>query len=139
MYFEGGIKPNPGDVTAFMQRARMDLDCKGVVMWSADQRETTPELWAEFTAFDWETGYSNPITVDPVKPPIVEPLYAAVLDSRTWHLTVRSQPNPNASVVRYLDKSDRITVYLVDGDWAMIDMQQEGPSQWVSAKRLKKV
>jgi hypothetical protein len=38
-----------------------------------------------------------------------------------------------------LDKSDRITVYLVDGDWAMIDMQQEGPSQWVSAKRLKKV
>lgn len=144
MYFEGGVKPHPGDVTNFMRHARRDPDAKGCVMWCADQRETTPELWAEFAAYDWDGD-----SLTPALPPegegggpstgsgTVEPLYAAVVTA--WALNVRSHPSNSGAVVGYKRKGDRVTVYLVDGSWARISSTETGEFQWVSTNYLTKL
>lgn len=134
MYFEGGVKPHPGDVTAFMRRARQDPDAKGVVMWSADQRETTPDLWEEFAAYDW----MRDVAAEP-KPAedVIQPMYAAVVTA--WALNVRAHPSNSGAVVGYLRKGDRVSVYEEDGGWSMISSPVESPLKWVSSKYLVKV
>lgn len=132
MYFEGGVKPRPGDITLFLKRAKADLEAKGAIMWAADQRETTPALWEEFAAFDWETGTSTPI--DPIDPPVYEPLYAAVVFAD--FLYIRNRPDVSGSTVGYYKKGDRVTVYKTEGSWSCVDPIKDW---WCGSKWLKRV
>jgi len=132
MYFEGGIKPRPGDITKFMQRAKLDPEAKGVVMWAADQRETTPELWAEFAAFHWDLGTVDPIP--PVTPPVYEPLYAAVVIAD--FLYIRNRPDASGGTQGYYKKGDRVTVYGITGSWSCVDAEKD---LWCGSRWLKRL
>lgn len=135
MYFEHGIKPKPGDVTKFMHTARMDPECMGVVMWSADQQETTPELWAEFAAYDWALDAVEEVEVN-IPKPAVEPLYAAVLKGSYY---VRDYPGIKGVILGAHVKGDRVTVFMEDNGWGLIDITDPGKLQWISLKGLQKL
>jgi hypothetical protein len=131
MYFENGVKPKSGDITRFMQRAKADPEAKGVIMWAADQRETTPDLWEEFAAFNWETGIVDPLP--PVIPPVYAPLYAAALLGTYY---IRNRPDMSGVVVGYKVKGDRVTVYKLEGSWSCIDPVKDW---WIGSKGLNRL
>jgi hypothetical protein len=133
MYFEGGVKPRPGDITKFLKKARYDMEAVGVVMWAADQRETTPELWEEFAAYDWEkdivTTVPNPLPI-----PVDVPLYAAVVIADA--LYIRNRPDLSGTIVGSKKKGDRVTVYKIEGNWSCIDISKDW---WMGSKYLNKL
>ncbi len=61
MYLERGIKPTPDQVVEFLTAAQKTPDLQGVLMWSADQNETTPELWQAFANYHWGPNLANEI------------------------------------------------------------------------------
>ncbi len=55
LYVELGVKPSPEQVTEFLAAADADPFIKGVLMWAADDTQTTPELWQAFAAYQWKS------------------------------------------------------------------------------------
>ena len=55
MYVELGVKPTPEQVTEFLTAADADPFIKGVLMWAADDTQTTPELWQAFSLYQWKS------------------------------------------------------------------------------------
>jgi hypothetical protein len=55
LYVHLGVKPTPGQVTEFLQAADDDPFIGGVLMWAADDTQTTPELWQAFSQYQWKS------------------------------------------------------------------------------------
>jgi hypothetical protein len=55
MYVELGVKPTPEQVTEFLSAADADPFIHGVLMWAADDTQTTPELWQAFSLYQWKS------------------------------------------------------------------------------------
>jgi hypothetical protein len=53
LYYEHGIKPTAAAVRRYLDACVADPDITGTLMWSMDQGETTPELWATYAAYEW--------------------------------------------------------------------------------------
>jgi hypothetical protein len=51
-----GVKPTPEQVTEFLTAADADPFIKGVLMWAADDTQTTPDLWQAFSLYQWKGG-----------------------------------------------------------------------------------
>jgi hypothetical protein len=132
MYYEHGIQPAPGQITAFLTEAKRD-GANGVIMWSADQGETTPELWAEFAAFDWDSGTTEPAVL--AAQPVITPLYAGVVTARS--LYVRKGPDIGYYPVGGLMRGDRVEVYGESGGWLRVKTGKiDG---WSSGQYIKKL
>ncbi len=56
-----GVKPTPEQVTEFLTAADSDPFIKGVLMWAADDTQTTPELWQAFSLYQWKGGGTSPL------------------------------------------------------------------------------
>jgi hypothetical protein len=55
LYVNLGVKPTPGQVTEFLKAADDDPFIGGVLMWAADDTQTTPELWQAFSEYQWRS------------------------------------------------------------------------------------
>nr|MBN1228900.1 SH3 domain-containing protein [Anaerolineae bacterium] len=53
LYYEHGIKPTAAAVRRYLDACVADPDITGTLMWSMDQGETTPDLWAAFAEYTW--------------------------------------------------------------------------------------
>jgi hypothetical protein len=106
MYFEHKVKPTPGQVLEFLTVCDRDPEIEGVVMWSFDQINTTPDLWSAFASYYWGDGPKPRPILPPAKD---EPLYAAVVTA--YALNVRSGPAANFKKVGYYRKGDRLEVW----------------------------
>lgn len=51
-----GVKPTPEQVVQFLTAADADPFIHGVLMWAADDTQTTPELWQAFSRYQWKGG-----------------------------------------------------------------------------------
>ncbi len=51
-----GVKPTVEQVTQFLAAANADPFIEGVLMWAADDTQTTPELWQAFSQYQWHGG-----------------------------------------------------------------------------------
>lgn len=56
LYVSAGVKPTPEQVTAFLNAADSDPFIHGVLMWAADDTQTTPDLWQAFSHYQWRQG-----------------------------------------------------------------------------------
>jgi hypothetical protein len=54
LYTSKGVQPTPEQVTQFLNAAHSDPFINGVLMWAADDTQTTPELWQAFSRFQWQ-------------------------------------------------------------------------------------
>lgn len=54
LYSETDLKPTPEQVTQFIGAVESDPTMHGVLMWAADDTETTPELWQAFSLYPWK-------------------------------------------------------------------------------------
>jgi hypothetical protein len=56
LYLNLGVKPTPEQVTEFLKAADQDPFIGGVLMWAADDTQTTPELWQAFSQYQWTSA-----------------------------------------------------------------------------------
>jgi hypothetical protein len=56
MFVDIGVEPTPEQVTEFLQAADSDPFIHGVLMWAADDTQTSPELWQAFSVYQWKQG-----------------------------------------------------------------------------------
>ena len=133
MYFEFGVKPTPAAVRRFLEFCRDDPRFDMALMWSADQCECTPDLWAAYATVVWpvegkphttQSGYT------PLPPPLEKPLYAAVVIASV--LNVRQGNGIAFPILRTLRRGDRCTIYQEASRWCRIN-----PGEWVSHSWIK--
>jgi len=55
LFVDEGVRPTPEQVTEFLKAADEDPFIGGVLMWAADDTETTPELWQAFSQYQWKS------------------------------------------------------------------------------------
>jgi hypothetical protein len=60
-----GMRPTPEQVWQFLSAADADPFIQGVIMWAADDTETTPDLWQAFSSYRWMNG-GRPIPEQPM-------------------------------------------------------------------------
>ena len=65
MHIFRGMRPSPEQVTRFLSAADADPFIQGVVMWAADDTQTTPDLWQAFSLYQWQHG-GRPIPPQPM-------------------------------------------------------------------------
>lgn len=51
-----GVQPTTAQVAEFLAAADADPFIHGVLMWAADDTQTTPELWQAFAEYEWKGG-----------------------------------------------------------------------------------
>jgi hypothetical protein len=56
MHIFRGMRPTPEQVGAFLSAADADPFIRGVIMWAADDTQTTPDLWQAFSNYQWKNG-----------------------------------------------------------------------------------
>ncbi len=120
-----GVKPTPEQVTQFLTAADADPFIQGVLMWAADDTQTTPELWQAFSHYQWKGGGVNippqPLGWAKVKAPL--------------GLWVRS--SPKGSKVDSVAKSELVPIWnLTETLWAAVTSSGDrwmyvGNPQWV--------
>ena len=55
------MRPSPEQLLSFLSAADSDPFIKGVIMWAADDTQTTPDLWQTFSNYQWkDEGRSIP-------------------------------------------------------------------------------
>jgi hypothetical protein len=54
MFTDVGVDPTPEQVTEFLAAADADPFIHGVLMWAADDTQTTAELWQAFSVYQWK-------------------------------------------------------------------------------------
>ena len=55
LYVHLGVQPTPEQVTEFLKAVDEDPFIDGVLMWAADDNQTTPELWQAFSEYQWKS------------------------------------------------------------------------------------
>jgi hypothetical protein len=128
MYYEYGVKPTPAAVKNFLKYCRDDPRFDMAIMWSADQCEVTPDLWAAYASVVWPVE-GKPHTTQPgytpLPTPTEKPLYMAVVTA--YALNVRQGTGTSFPVLRTLNQGDRCTIYQEASGWCRI-----GLGEWVS-------
>jgi hypothetical protein len=56
MHIFRGMRPTPDHVMQFLAAADSDPFINGVIMWAADDTQTTPDLWQAFSNYQWKNG-----------------------------------------------------------------------------------
>ena len=56
MHIFRGMRPSPDQVLRFLSAADNDPFLNGVLMWAADDSQTTPDLWQAFSQYQWKNG-----------------------------------------------------------------------------------
>ena len=56
MHVFKGMRPSPEQLFSFLSAADGDPFIKGVIMWAADDTQTTPDLWQTFSNYQWKNG-----------------------------------------------------------------------------------
>ncbi len=56
MHVFKGMRPSPEQLFSFLSAADGDPFIKGVIMWAADDTQTTPDLWQAFSNYQWKNG-----------------------------------------------------------------------------------
>jgi len=115
MYTDHGVEPTPDQVTQFLATADADPTIQGVLMWIADDTQTTPELWQAFSHYRWKNGTdpSQPIGWAQIKTPL--------------GLYIRSAPS--GSKVGALSKAQLAPIWFISDDqWGAITSAHD---QWI--------
>ncbi len=115
MFVEFGDATTPEEVTTFLTTVDGDPTLHGVFMWTADDSQTTPELWQTFSLYKWKNGSvpNQPIGWAQVKTPL--------------GLYIRS--NPSGSKIGALSKDTLVPIWFVtDDQWGAITPVQD---QWI--------
>lgn len=121
MYLDRGWKPTPDLLQQFIDAVNADPEFKDYIMWSMDQKDVVPELWAQFAGYE------------PVPPAEVHPIYTAVVTARRG-LFIRNAPN--GLKVGGLVYGAPVYVYKETIGWASINKDN---TEWVSTTYLKKL
>jgi hypothetical protein len=117
LYTHNGVQPTTSQVLEFLSAADSDPFIGGVVMWAADDTQTTPELWQAYSAYQWKKG-GRTIPDQPMG-------WAKVKAPRG--LWVRS--SPKGSKVGGLAKGELAPVWTVtDTKWAAINQSAD---RWI--------
>ncbi len=117
MFVQLGVEPAPGQVTQFLSAADADPTLHGVFMWAADDSQTTPELWQEFSRYQWQSG-GTPLPRQPVG-------WAKI--TARGGLYIRATPGGHK--LGALAKDELTPIWtLQDGQWAAINAAQ---TQWI--------
>lgn len=120
-----GVKPTPEQVTAFLTAADSDPFIEGVLMWAADDTQTTPELWQAYSRYQWRGGG---VTIPP------QPLGWAKVKA-PLNLWVRT--SPSGAKVDALAKGELVPIWqLTETRWAAITSTGDrwiyvGRPEWV--------
>jgi hypothetical protein len=117
LYVHLGVKPTPEQVTEFLKAADDDPFIGGVLMWAADDTQTTPELWQAFSQYQWKSA-ATPVQEQPLG-------WAKIKAPRgIW---VRS--SPNGAKVGALGKAELAPIWSVsDTQWGAITKTGD---QWI--------
>jgi hypothetical protein len=117
MFLERGVKPTPEQVTEFLRAADADPFIKGVLMWAADDTQTTPELWQAFSLYQWGSD-SRQVPAQPLG-------WAKIKAGRgVW---IRS--SPHGAKVGALAKAELTPIWSVtDTKWGAVS---KGGDQWI--------
>ena len=65
MFSEFDIKPTVPQLLEFLAHADNDPTLQGILMWAADETETTPELWRAFSTYQWSGPRAKPVLPQP--------------------------------------------------------------------------
>lgn len=66
MFSEYDIKPTVPQLLEFLAHADNDPTLQGILMWAADETETTPELWRAFSTYQWSGPGAKSIPPQPL-------------------------------------------------------------------------
>jgi hypothetical protein len=117
LYVDNGVKPTPEQVTAFLMAADSDPFIHGVLMWAADDTQTTPELWQAFSLYQWRDAGR-------VIPP--QPIGWAKVKAPKG---MRIRSTPQGSTVGGLGKAELAPLWTVtDTKWGAITRAAD---QWI--------
>ncbi len=117
MYLHLGVKSTPGQVVQFMDAVNEDPSLQGVLMWAADDTQTTTELWRTFSAYPWKDG-GQPIPTQPSGWAKVKALRGLYIRSGPW-----------GSKLGALVKGDLAPIWdVADSEWAAITTDK---SRWI--------
>lgn len=117
MYLSRGVKSTPDQLIQFMDAVNADPSLGGVLMWSADDTQTTPDLWRAFSAYKWKDG-GLPIPPQPLG-------WAKVKALRGLYI----RTGPTGSKLGALVKGQLAPIWAVsDAEWAAITPDK---SQWI--------
>lgn len=112
-----GVQPTTAQVAEFLAAADADPFIHGVLMWAADDTQTTPELWQAFSDFEWK-GAAREIPSQPLG-------WAKV--RATGGLWVRS--SPGGARVGALTKGELAPLWdVTDTKWAALN---QAADQWI--------
>ncbi len=115
MFTERGIKPSTAQLSEFLGAIETDPSLQGVLMWAADDNETTSDLWQVFSAYTWKNGAS--VTA-------AQPTGWAQVK---YGMHVRAAPQ--GQKVRGLMKNNLVPVWELTHDrWAAITPQKD---EWI--------
>lgn len=116
-----GVKPTAQQVTEFLAAADSDPFIHGVLMWAADDTQTTPDLWQAFSKYQWKGG-------GPTIPP--QPMGWAKVKA-PLNLWVRS--SPSGAKVDALAKDELVPIWqLTETRWAAVSSAGD---RWVYVGR----
>jgi hypothetical protein len=65
MFTDIGAEPTPAQVLQFLGAADSDPFIHGVLMWAADDSQTTADLWQAFSSYQWKQG-GQPLPTQPL-------------------------------------------------------------------------
>jgi hypothetical protein len=117
MFTDIGAEPTPAQVLEFLAAVDSDPFIHGVLMWAADDSQTTPALWQAFSSYQWRNG---------AQPLPTQPLGWAKIKA-TNGMWIRS--SPLGAKVGALTRDELAPVWSVtDTKWAAIT---QGRDQWV--------
>jgi hypothetical protein len=115
MFTERGIKPTAAQVIQFLETIEGDPSMHGVLMWAADDNETTSDLWKAFSSYHWKKG-GNPIPAQPTG-------WAQV----KYGMHVRSAPQGDK--IRGLVKNDLVPIWSIsESKWGAISPKGD---EWI--------
>ena len=63
------MRPSPEQLVSFLAAADGDPFIKGVIMWAADDTQTTPDLWQTFSNYQWKNGGRAVPRINPLAGP----------------------------------------------------------------------
>jgi hypothetical protein len=123
MAFEHNWKPTPQLLQEFIDAVNADPEFEVYLMWSMDQKNVVPELWAQLA------GYTP-------TPPLDEyPIYSAVVNARAG-LNVRNKPDLSGKKLYALPVGTIVYVWEVQNGWAAIEQDR---NEWVYATYLTRL
>jgi hypothetical protein len=115
MYIEYGDGPTPDQVTQFLAAVDADPSLHGVFMWTADDSQTTPELWQTFSLYKWRNAS---IPVQPMAWAQVKTPLGLYIRSSAW-----------GSKLGALSKDSLTPIWFISDDqWGAITPAQD---QWI--------